>query len=120
MLSSHNVRRAPPLAAALWLLTVLPACGGDGDTSSQAVASSSGAQAGPTTTGTGAGGAGTGGVGPGGAGGGGGKGGAPPCALGASWSLVDDFVFSPGEPSNPESIAAGPGGVMYASGVVRK
>ena len=72
-------------AMALVLLcapALIYACGDEGDaTGAQAASASSG-----------------------GAGSGGGSAGSAACELGSSWSVVDDFVFSPGEPSNPNAV----------------
>jgi hypothetical protein len=72
---------------------------------------------GPSTAGSG-GSVGGSGSGAGATGGGGGT--VEPCALGSTWTVVDDFVYSPGEPSNVGAIAAGPAGELYVSGVVRQ
>ena len=77
---------------------LLGACGSD-DTKAAQAAAASGQPGGS---------GGVGGMGSGGGGSGGSAG--TPCALGSTWSLVDDFVFSSGEPSNPGSDRGGPPG----------
>jgi hypothetical protein len=45
---------------------------------------------------------------------------AGPCKLAARWQVVDDYVRSPGEPSNVASITADSNGNVYAVGLARQ
>ncbi len=50
----------------------------------------------------------------------GGTGGQAPCHLASKWTVVDDYVRSPGEPSNVSGIAADSNGAVYAVGLAKQ
>lgn len=103
------------------MAAALSGCGDDtsssGTTTTETTTGTGGTGGGVTTGGGGSGGA-TGGGGS--SAGGGGGGGSAPCALGSTWTTVDDFQHSPGEPSNPVGIAALPPNRLFAVGIAKK